>query len=724
MKRFILLAPVLVLLLAAVLLSNGDGLPEGKLRKEAKPATLKRWQRDFETKRDLVPGPTDAMLPRRGGVGATRGAGATPAPAPVDFTGTFRFGNYDYDVTIEQEGDRVTFRSDGVDRQVIGGAWVTVGTGVVRDGRIRARWWCFDLSRNYANNGGCEMWFHEGDRSRLYVRYYHDADETIEEGYGARKGTHQGERQEYRVRVRQPTKKYPDGFVVEGRVRGRDGEVLADAVVMLRHREETAVRTDADGRFTIRTIEVPAVLMVSAAAPGYRTAVEAILFQENRPLSFALEASPWYDDPSYEFVSPRRSRGQEIWNCGNCHRNSYDEWRGSRHAMAARSATFLAVYERDFLKWLAGPGQESGTDAGLCTACHAPQAALEAADEGGIARADEVEGIAVEGNHCDFCHKVHHVEDPAAPGVRGSLALGRPDPDDDSVPGRIKRVYGPLADSDYLFMGPVYNPFFATSALCAGCHQYEHEGLPALDTYAEWRRWGRGRAQLETCQTCHMPTGTSHEGKRLARRICINALRRPTEQIHDHSFQGRELAKTAVELTATSARDGDVLEVTTTVSTRGVGHKVPTGSADKHLLLILVAQDGQNGQGDLLPLVDGPRLPDHAGKSAAALGARLKAGDYAGLPGREFAQVLADADGNTHVPFWRAVRLVRDTRLSPDEPVATTHRFRLPAGAPARVRIRVVHRLRFKEHDVAAGVEGPGVRPLDLFIASETLRVR
>ena len=77
----------------------------------------------------------------------------------------------------------VSFRSGGVDHQEIGGAWETIGTGVVRDGVLRARWWCFDLSRNYANNGGCEMRF--VDEDKLHVEYYHDADERIEATYTA-----------------------------------------------------------------------------------------------------------------------------------------------------------------------------------------------------------------------------------------------------------------------------------------------------------------------------------------------------------------------------------------------------------------------------------------------------------------------------------------------------------------------------------------------------------
>jgi len=708
MKRLALLAPLAVLLVVAVLFS-GEDHPRGTYRKPAPEAVIRKWLADYREKRDLVPGPPEPPASKR---------------RAVDFSGSYRFGRYDYSLSIEQRGDRVTFRSGGVDHQDIGGAFETIGAGRVENGVLRARWWCFDLSRNFANNGGAEIRFVGKGRDRIHVRYYHDADEKIEEGYGVRDGVHRKERLEYRIRIRQPAKGLERPLVMSGTVRGRDGEVLEDAVVMLRHEEESAVRTDPQGRYRIAVKRLPGVLMLSAAAPGYRTAVQAILLQEVRPIDFVLDSSPHGDDLRYRFVDPTRRGGKEIWSCGNCHRNSYEEWGVSRHSLTAKSAVTRAVYRKDFLPALAR-GEASG-DKGLCAACHAPQAALDGAE----AVLDEVEGTALLGNHCDFCHKVHHVEEIEAPGVRGSLALGRPAPDDSSVPGPIKRIYGPLADSDYLFMGPVYSPLFGTSVLCAGCHQYTTpQGLPALDTYREWRAWAKDRPQSETCQSCHMPSGVSMEGASLARRICVNALRRPQKQIHDHSFLGRDLALGAVELTVQARRDAKGgIEVTTRVVSKGVGHKLPTGSADKHLLLVVVARDAQ---GKPLALLEGPRIPDHAGGSghpleldAGAFRRRLERGEFAGLAGTEFAQVLADARDRTHVPFWRAVRLVEDTRLVPGHPRGAFHRFASPPKGKVKLRVEVIHRLRFKRGDVVEeGIKGPGVRPRDLLLALESLEL-
>ncbi len=699
-------AALLALLVLAALLSAQELAP-GTYRKLATEETIARWLRDHETKAALMPPPPPAPPPV-----------APSHPAAEDFRGTFRFGPYDYDLVIEQQGERVAFRSGGVDRQDIGGAFETIGLGYVREGRVHARWWCLDLSRNYANNGGAELWFHEGSRDRLYVRYYHDADEKIEEGYGVRVGTHEGEMQHYRIRVPHPVKEFPEGLTLRGRVRGRDGEAIEGAVVMLRHEEATAVRSDGAGRWEIVVSKLPTVQMVSAAAPGYRIGVDAILKHEVREIDFVLDPSPWTDDPRYEFQSPRPDKGREVFRCGNCHRNSYDEWRASRHAVAATNEVTKAVYRQDFLPALAA-GRARG-DEGLCAACHAPQAALD----GNVARLDGVTGVALEGNHCDLCHKVHHTERIDAPGVRGSLVLGRPNPFDAGVPGPIKRVYGALPDSDYVLMGPTHNPFFGTSALCAGCHQYTTpEGLPALDTYAEWSAWAADRPEHESCQHCHMPTGTSKEGKNPAKRVAINALRRPQGQIHDHSFLGRELAPGAVRLAVAAAvRDGAV-HVRTTVTPLGVGHRFPTGSADKHLLLVVLAVDDA---GEGAPLLEGPRLPGHAGlgEAGASLAARLKRGDLGGLPGREFAQVFADRDGATHVPFWRAERLVEDTRLRPGEAAEVRHAFDAEgAVAPRRVRVELWHRLRFKSHDVAAAATGVGVRPLDLLLAQEVMEL-
>ncbi|MEE8105432.1 MAG: multiheme c-type cytochrome [Planctomycetota bacterium] len=718
MKRRVFIGGAASVLALVAYLVAAPGERVGRYTKPATAKVLEAWKSHFEAKRHLVPPPP--VLP-------------SGAPDGVDFTGEYRFGKYDYDLTITQKGRRVVMRSGGVDHQDIGGAFDTLGEGYVQDGKVYVRWWCFDLTRNFANTGGAEIWFADKAKNRIEVRYYHDADEKIEEGYGVRVGTAPGEKLHYRIRVKQPVRTYDEARVVRGTVRGRDGEAIHDALVLRRHEEGTSVRTDGAGRFEMRFTRVPTVLMISAGARGYRNKVESILFQEFRELHFVLDPVGTEDDPRYVFVSPtpdRSSRdrweptmgkkGFDLWRCGNCHRNSYDEWKFSRHAWSAKNAVTKAVFEKDFLPALSA-GKATG-DVGLCTACHAPQAALDYQN----VPLNEVTGIALKGNHCDFCHKIHHTDDLDAPGVRGSTAVRRPSPDDDSVPGLIKRVYGTLADADYLMMGPTYHPFFGTSALCAGCHQYTTPtGLPALHTYREWGRWAAGRSEHESCQSCHMAEGTSYERKRVANRICINALRRPGSQIHHHGFVGREMASKALEVKVTARRGKSGIEVNTVVITKDVGHKVPTGSSDKHLLLVVTVTDAS---GVHVGALEGPRVPEHAGGSAdidlAKIDMRVAAGDLAGLPGREFALVFADEDGHTHVPFWRAKTFVRDTRLEPDSTTSVQHRFATATGK-LTIRAELFHRLRIKRDDVAADLEPGknGVRPLDLLVGAATVEL-
>lgn len=50
----------------------------------------------------------------------------------------------------------------------------------------------------------------------------------------------------------------------------------------------------------------------------------------------------------------------------------------------------------------------------------------------------------------------------------------------------------------------------------------------------------------------------------------------------------------------------------------------------------------------------------------------------AGAPGMDFGRVLVDADGDTQVPHYRAVDILRDNRLLPYESAASQHRFALP----------------------------------------------
>ena len=123
----------------------------------------------------------------------------------------------------------------------------------------------------------------------------------------------------------------------------------------------------------------------------------------------------------------------------------------------------------------------------------------------------------------------------------------------------------------------------------------------------------------------------------------------------------------------------DRLEADVTVRADQVGHRVPTGFIDRHLLLIVDAQD-QNGS--TVALIDGPRLSQVGDPSLT------------GRPGRLYAKLLVDLSGKSPIPFWRDHGDLTDTRLSPGQ--RDDVRFVFPKSA-LRVRVRLLYRRFWRE---------------------------
>jgi hypothetical protein len=110
-----------------------------------------------------------------------------------------------------------------------------------------------------------------------------------------------------------------------------------------------------------------------------------------------------------------------------------------------------------------------------------------------------------------------------------------------------------------------------------------------------------------------------------------------------------------------------------------VGHRVPTGFADRNLLLVIEAFD-RDGR-PIAPRT-GPLLPLHVGKSMA------------GRPGRLYAKQLSAFDGRRPAPFWRAQPDPDDSRLTPGQADRISYCF--PAGT-TRVRVRLLYRRFWEE---------------------------
>jgi hypothetical protein len=131
-----------------------------------------------------------------------------------------------------------------------------------------------------------------------------------------------------------------------------------------------------------------------------------------------------------------------------------------------------------------------------------------------------------------------------------------------------------------------------------------------------------------------------------------------------------------------------------------VGHRVPTGFIDRHLLLVVAGLD-ETGR-ELTPR-SGPLLP-------------APAADLAGRPGRLYAKLLTDFEGRAPIPFWRSARDLIDTRLTPGVTDETVLLY--PSGT-ASLRVRLLYRRFWGE--VVRSKDWPDV---DVLVAERRVGIR
>src|SRR5262249_7228947 len=154
-------------------------------------------------------------------------------------------------------------------------------------------------------------------------------------------------------------------------------------------------------------------------------------------------------------------------------------------------------------------------------------------------------------------------------------------------------------------------------------------GVHVYGTYSEWLE-SSARTEGKQCQTCHaQPTGAmtnvaaGHGG-----------IERDPKTLGNHLFfagsQG-DMLRRALEASVTSKKEGDKSRLIVEVRAEGVGHRIPTGFADRHLALIVEAVDVD---GKRVQPRSGPTLPEQAGRDAA------------GLPGRLYGRLLKDDSGH------------------------------------------------------------------------------
>jgi hypothetical protein len=453
------------------------------------------------------------------------------------------------------------------------------------------------------------------------------------------------------------------------------------------------VRFQGDSHFVVSdskgTSELPAAdassRRITASKEGYFIAGSS---SDANPLTIKLTPLPAQDHENYSWVDPTPDPAKSQ-NCGNCHRQIYDEWSASGHARSATNRRFLNLYDgmdwqgRSHVGWSLRDEHPDGI--GVCNACHAPTASFDT-------DLRKIGGTEAQGVHCDFCHKVAKTSTEKVGYTHGryGLELFRPTSPDTPSPreggGKVRGsrqaqiFFGPLDDVDR--GEDVYSPLYRESRYCASCHEGVVFGVPVYSTYSEWLE-SPARKEGKQCQSCHMaPTGTMSN-------IAPGSggIERDPHTLGNHRFfdtSQAEMLRRSLTVTADVVSNANGVGITVHVQADHAGHRVPTGFVDRNLLLLVEAV-GANGS--IAPL-EGPKIPSFAGA------------EWAGKAGKVYTKRLTDFDGNSPVPFWRARPEVEDNRLYSGQVDSITWRF--PLGAD-HIRIRLIYRRFWPEASKTKG---------------------
>ena len=404
----------------------------------------------------------------------------------------------------------------------------------------------------------------------------------------------------------------------------------------------------------------------------------------------------------------------EALDCAECHKDQYEQWKGSVHSRAHNDSIYLAFARR---------AREEGGEAmyRFCSGCHAPLAVATGEIPGG-----EPTFLTDEGVTCDACHTVKGVgEVHAGGGGNASLLL------DDG-----ETRYGPFADASP-------NPIHPSAAsgvhdkaeFCSACHTlvHPHNGLVIENTYEEWRKGPYAAAGIR-CQDCHMRTveqaievARTMKPLRVPGKTTVDLEPRPN--VYAHLFTG---ANVNAELTGASAHHaaeaekrlksaavvelglpeaaapGTEVSLEVRVTNVGAGHAIPTSITELRQVWI-----------DL-------RVTDAAGGEVFRSGA-IDADGRVDPGAVMYHAVLVDEKGEvTYLP-WRAARMVKEKLIPPKETVVERFAVPLPEGVRGPLAVRAVLRYRSAPQDVMDELFGKGkypIRIVDMAEAEGALTVR
>lgn len=481
-----------------------------------------------------------------------------------------------------------------------------------------------------------------------------------------------------------------------------------------------ATQTDEDGRFRLDGLEPGTPVTISAWREGYYCANVTEVMPPASGIVLVLRSVQTNDNSEYVWIPPLGEN-----SCYSCKPGVTQIWVDSdAHGLSATNPRFLTMYNgtdvlgnqspltrygytRDYGRFplrpdpdqpYYGPGYrlDFPATAGNCAACHTPGPAID--NPYGV-DPNTVSGVDTFGIHCDFCHKIADVRlnpetglpYPNMPGVL-SMDIRRPFPDD---PERYQLFFGTF-DDDAVPMEDTYLPLITESAFCAPCHFGVFWDTTVYNSYGEWLTSPYSDPGFEgarTCQQCHMPAPTMLDGQAITNVApSAGGIERDPSTIHAHTFPGaasQELLQNAVTVEVDARREADTIVVEVTITNDRTGHHIPTDSPLRQMILLVQARDRQ---GELLPLVEGPVLPEWCGVGEPA------EGYYAGLPGKAYARILQElwTEIAPTGAYWNPTRVLSDTRLAPFQADTSVYVFR-SQEAPTTVDVVVLFRRAYVE---------------------------
>ena len=486
----------------------------------------------------------------------------------------------------------------------------------------------------------------------------------------------------------------PSSVTIRGRVTSIYGPVENARVRIIG--EESFTLTDRQGRYELQTaLPANSRLIVTAGKEGWFNNGQIANFS-GRTRDIFLNPVYLNDRADYRFISPV--------TCSQCHVKLTRYYDQSKMAHTTSNPKLLNMYYGTdaFNRPGLGPGYrlDNPDSEGNCTTCHAPSTA------GAVPASQDLKNVLRspwtewDGISCDYCHKVRKVIKDKTRPSQTTAVHERQTP----VQGNSILVFGPYDDVIAPPMSASYNPVFDQGQFCSLCHsqserlengnswdsskiysagEWKAFGLkdktfiPIQTTYQEWKQWQdqlpAGDANKgKKCQDCHMSWRKEMlpydnyvvDGN--ARNMWGNF--RSPKNIRPHHFDGgtETQLKTALDLELEGEVSDNKLTITAFITNTNGGHWVPTGETLRSVMLLLKATDSS---GKPLKMIKGGTLPDWTGKG------NVKSGNYAGLPGAVFARVLGDNEGNLNVPFWKATRIVSDTRIRPKKTVTLKFEF-------------------------------------------------